>query len=1025
MEQYEDEKNICPYCGYIEGTATEQALHMKPGSILQERYIVGTALGYGGFGVTYIAWDALLEQKVAIKEYLPSEFSTRMPGGTQITIYTGDKSKQFYAGLDRFMDEARRLANLQDVDGIVHIYNCFEENNTAYIIMEYLEGETLAQLLKKERKYSPEEAISMLLPVIDSLATVHEHGIIHRDIAPDNIFITKNGTVKIIDFGAARYETTSHSRSLTVIIKPGYSPEEQYRSKSDQGSHTDVYALAATLYKMITGKTPPDALERRAFFENKRKDILKPLSVYCTSIETNHENAILNAMNVRIEDRTPTMAAFKAELTSTAPVKRVAGKIRKIDLLRWPLWAKIAIPITACMVITLGILFGTGVIGFESDLQSDIVIPDGMTRVPSVVNDTLEAADERLNESILLYKITGKDYSNDIPADYILTQDISAGTVVVQNSIVNITVSGGIQLVTVPNVMNLSVQEAKDQLVALGFVPKIGYAYSNVIAKGNVISQSEDPYTDCQYGAKISLVVSSGVDPSVQTKVKDVKVPSFIGKSYQSAIDEAKKLGLTLSVSEKRYSSEYAENTIISQDISGGSTVKTGDTINLVISLGKEIIKVPDCQYKSESAAKATLNNLGLKVSTTYQINDSVSVGLVISQSPAANTTLKPGDTVKLVISKGSDLVTVPNVVGMTEANATSKLSGLGLNVSVEYENSDTAASGTVIKQNASTNSKMQKGSDITIIVSRGTQKATVPNVIGQAESSAVSILQNIGLNVSVIHAYNDTVSNGHVISQSPSVDTTLEKGSTVTISVSKGANSFKSISIKSKPTKTSYSVGDTLDTSGLTLNATYSDGSTQIISSGFTCNPTTLNSEGTQRITVSYGGKTTTFDVSVEKEAVYLVGLAIRTYPIKTSYYVGEVLNTSGLTLNAVYSDGLYQIISSGFSCTPMELNSAGTQTIAVSFEKLYASFTVTVNERSATLTGLSINTYPIKTVYYVGDTLDTSGLTLTATYSYGPSQIISSGFTCSPTKLNNYGSQRITVSYGGKTTSYTVSVQ
>ena len=127
MEQYEDELNKCPYCGYEEGTQAEQALHMEPGSILHERFIVGKALGYGGFGVTYIGWDALLEQKVAIKEYLPSEFSTRMPGVTKVTVYNGDKSQQFNDGLSRFVDEAKRLAKLNNISGIVRIYDSFEE----------------------------------------------------------------------------------------------------------------------------------------------------------------------------------------------------------------------------------------------------------------------------------------------------------------------------------------------------------------------------------------------------------------------------------------------------------------------------------------------------------------------------------------------------------------------------------------------------------------------------------------------------------------------------------------------------------------------------------------------------------------------------------------------------------------------------------------------------------------------------------------------------------------------------------
>ena len=324
MELFEDEFEICPHCGYVFGTHAEEAVHLEPGTILYDRYIIGKVLGFGGFGVTYLGWDGKLEQKVAIKEYLPGEFSTRMPGRSQVTVFNGEKSEQFRDGMKKFIEESKRLAKFKNEPGIVRIFDSFEENETAYIVMEYLDGETLTSFLKREKTIPEDEAVAMLMPVMESLEAVHAEGMLHRDIAPDNIFLTKTGDVKLIDFGASRYATTSHSRSLTVIIKPGFSPEEQYRSRGDQGPYTDVYALAATLYKMITGKTPPDAMERRAKYESQNKDILEEPHKINKNISVNRENAILNAMNVRIEDRTSDVAAFIGELNADT------GKSRRL-----------------------------------------------------------------------------------------------------------------------------------------------------------------------------------------------------------------------------------------------------------------------------------------------------------------------------------------------------------------------------------------------------------------------------------------------------------------------------------------------------------------------------------------------------------------------------------------------------------------------------------------------------------------------------------------------------------------------
>ena len=864
MEQYGEEYEICPYCGYIEGTKPEQALHMEPGSILAERYIVGKSIGYGGFGVTYIGWDALLEHKVAIKEYLPSEFSTRMPGVTQVTVYNGDKSEQFRDGLRQFVEEAKKLAKFNSIEGIVKVYDSFEENNTAYIVMEYLQGETLAQRLERDKTIEPEEAVAMLLPVIESLQQVHEQGIVHRDLAPDNLFITEDGSVKVIDFGAARFATTSHSRSLTVIIKPGFSPEEQYRSHKKQDSYTDVYAIAAVLYKAITGITPPDALERYAHAESKNKDTLEPISKYYKKIDENTENAILNAMNIRIEDRTQTMAALKEELTSEDPVVRVYGRIKRIDTLRWPLWAKITVPVVASLVLVFGILFATGVIGFKSNLQIEIKIPEGMTRVPSVVNQTTQLAENRLTEAVLLYTVVGKEYSALVPADYVLTQDLTGGIIVMQNSILNITVSGGAEKKAVPYVANLSLEEAQALLEESGFVLSKIEEYSVAIETGYVISQSEIAGEELAIGSVITLVVSKGADPSIQMEEQEFQLPDLCGKSYEEVLAIAEQYGFKLTISDRRYSNDYTANQIMEQAPAAGGMLVTGATVEVVISMGRQTVKIADVQYQTEQNAKTMLQAQGLNVTTEAIESETVAAGLVITQTPAAGTVAEPGATVHLIISKGAETFDMPKVTGMTEADAKANLTSKGLSVSVTYEYS-TQAAGTVLKQSIAPNTKVTRGTAVTITVSSGEETVKVPNVTGQTLETAENSLKSAGFKVTVNKIYSDTVPENQVINQNPASGSAQVKGSTVVITVSLGKDNITGIQLASYPNKTTYFVGETLNPAGLTLTASYRSGKTETIATGFSCSPTTLSTQGTQTITVTYEGKTTTFTVTVE----------------------------------------------------------------------------------------------------------------------------------------------------------------
>ena len=278
--------------------------HRLPARFLLEgRYLIVRTLGEGGFGITYLAWDALQCEQVAVKEYFPAGSAERAPRSAQV-VYTKDSRPAANRGLSRFTDEARILAELRDLPGIVSVRDFFSANDTAYIVMEYLDGVSLKKYVtRKGGKLPLADILGIMRPVMESLIPVHEKGLIHRDISPDNILITKHGEVKLIDFGAAQ-QGSAGDKNAAVVLTQGFAPEEQYRARGEQGSWTDVYALGATIYFCITGRIPPESIQRAA-----KDTILRP-SELGVAIASAQENALMKALAVTRKNRYLTVRQF-------------------------------------------------------------------------------------------------------------------------------------------------------------------------------------------------------------------------------------------------------------------------------------------------------------------------------------------------------------------------------------------------------------------------------------------------------------------------------------------------------------------------------------------------------------------------------------------------------------------------------------------------------------------------------------------------------------------------------------------
>lgn len=305
MGQKDSQQETCPACGFSEKDFVPEKHHLQPHTILKGQYLVGCALGEGGFGITYIGWDMFLHIPVAIKEYFPSGVVIRDQGQHTVSVFAGKDEESFLQGRSSFFREAQKVAKFDNNVGVVSVKNCFLENGTAYIIMEYISGINLGAYAELHGgKLTFTETLKLLRTPILTLEELHRASTWHRDISPENLMLTKDGKVKLIDFGSAM-ESDREKKTRVLMIRAGYSPVEMYSSTGEDGPYSDVYSMAATIYKLITGVTPPPATDR---LDND--PLVPPSALGVKDISHAQEAALLKGMAVQVKSRYQTMEEF-------------------------------------------------------------------------------------------------------------------------------------------------------------------------------------------------------------------------------------------------------------------------------------------------------------------------------------------------------------------------------------------------------------------------------------------------------------------------------------------------------------------------------------------------------------------------------------------------------------------------------------------------------------------------------------------------------------------------------------------
>lgn len=446
----------CTFCGMKQEEYNPIPRCLLPGTKLAERYVLGKVLGEGSFGITYIGWDSRLQIPVAVKEYFPSEMVSRdviCGHGNQVYLYENAKKEHYQEDLKKFFNEAKCLSKFNEIQGIVSVLDFFYENETAYIVMQFVDGVSVKEYIKKNGKMKEKDVLQAMKPVLLALEKVHRTGIVHRDISPDNIMIKKDGSLVLIDFGAARMRNIDNTKTMTVMFKRGFSPEEQYRYKGRWGAYTDVYAISATMYYMLTGEVPTDAVLRAL-----GDDVPSLVNMKQMEISAKQKKAIMKGMAVNAKNRWQNIRELYDALYEGEQMAASGLKNRK---------AIVGIACVAVLgaAIALGCLWG-GTRGgkrepvmavetpaqtpsatehsdqTENSLQTESPVQTESPKkatVPKVKGLSLEQAKKKLKKAHLTYKIQRQESGKTVGT--VLSQSLAKGKKVERGTTVTLTVS--------------------------------------------------------------------------------------------------------------------------------------------------------------------------------------------------------------------------------------------------------------------------------------------------------------------------------------------------------------------------------------------------------------------------------------------------------------------------------------------------------------------------------------------------------------------------------------------------------
>jgi len=738
------------------------------GMYIGDRYEIVERVGAGGMSDVYKAMDHTLGRYVAIK-VLKDEFSQ------DVNFVT------------KFRTEASSAAGLEHPN-IVNIYDVGSQSDFHYIVMELIEGITLKTYIEKKGQLTFKEAASIAIQVGRGIEAAHNKGIIHRDIKPQNIIISTEGKVKVTDFGIAK-AATSNTISSDVMGSVHYSSPEQARNGFVDGK-SDIYSLGIVMYEMITGRVPFDGDSTVAVAIQHLQEEMESPRTYAPELPVSMEKIILKCTQKSPDRRYDNITALLSDLRKSlispdedfvviAPVSqdktRIIGadEVEKIKHRTGKLYTDEAALVGGAMRKE-----EENTEGYETDEGYD--------------DDDEDEIDPRMDKAITIAGIAagiviviliivilvnfiggfGKDKNNQSN-----TQN-TQNTQVTETQVNSETQKDN--LVEVVDITGLTIAEAKEVLNADGLgVRKAGTEASDDFEEGEIISQTPEAGDFVEPNTTVEVIISSG--PA------RITIPSVKGLTEKEAREKLEDAGFEVTVKEE-FSNTVEKGKVVSQSPGANSLGNEGDTVTIVISKGKEQVKVPNLEKKTKEEAIKALKDLGLEAGTiTTENSATIKKDCVIKQSVEPETEVAKGTKIDLTISLGPKKVKVTKVVGATKETAVTALEALGLKVIIVEQESD-KTEGTVIAQSIEADKEVAQGTEITITVAKPLGKTTVPDIKGASEASALELLKAKGLTGSKSgEEYSDTVPAGSIIRQGTDANTEVTKGTTISYVVSLG----------------------------------------------------------------------------------------------------------------------------------------------------------------------------------------------------------------------------------------------